>query len=112
MQETKVALSTAPATRLRFIDDPIHIDAPVTRTDFEAWIAEDVTRMRSAGDRLLETTGVRPAEVDHVFLTGGTSCVPAVRQIFETRFGAERTVGGEEFTSVATGLARRALRGV
>jgi hypothetical chaperone protein len=40
-----------------------------------------------------------------VFLTGGTSFVPAVRRLFETRFGAEKLVAGGEFVSVAEGLA-------
>jgi len=47
--------------------------------------------------------------VDRVFLTGGSSFVPAVRRIFETRFGAEKIRGGDEFTSVASGLALRSL---
>jgi hypothetical chaperone protein len=46
--------------------------------------------------------------VDRVFLTGGTSFVPAVRAIFERRFGASRVRAGNEFTSVARGLALRA----
>jgi hypothetical chaperone protein len=47
-------------------------------------------------------------DVDRVFLTGGTSFVPAVRRIFESRFGAGRVKTGEAFTSVARGLALRA----
>ena len=43
--------------------------------------------------------------VDRVFLTGGTALVPAVRRLFEDRFGADRLVGGGEFVSVAEGLA-------
>jgi hypothetical chaperone protein len=46
--------------------------------------------------------------VDRVFLTGGSSLVPAVRRIFETRFGKDRIRSGNEFTSVAHGLALRA----
>jgi hypothetical chaperone protein len=46
--------------------------------------------------------------VDRVFLTGGSSFVPAVRRIFASRFGEERIRGGNEFTSVAHGLALRA----
>ena len=42
---------------------------------------------------------------DRVFMTGGSSFVPAVRRIFETRFGADRLRGGGEFVSVARGLA-------
>jgi hypothetical chaperone protein len=35
--------------------------------------------------------------------------VPAVRRIFSLRFGAEKIQLGNEFTSVARGLALRAL---
>ena len=38
-------------------------------------------------------------------LTGGSSFVPAVRRIFDMRFGRERIRTGNEFTSVARGLA-------
>jgi molecular chaperone DnaK (HSP70) len=37
--------------------------------------------------------------------TGGSSFVPAVRRIFEERFGREKLRGGGEFVSVARGLA-------
>lgn len=56
---------------------------------------------------MLQSSGVKASEVDRVFLTGGSSFVPAVRNIFESRFGRERIVGGSEFTSVAKGLALR-----
>ncbi|HQT47786.1 MAG TPA: Hsp70 family protein, partial [Acidocella sp.] len=44
-------------------------------------------------------------EIDRVFLTGGTSFVPAVRNLFTERFGAQRISAGGEFVSVAEGLA-------
>jgi hypothetical chaperone protein len=40
-----------------------------------------------------------------VFLTGGTSFVPAVHALFTERFGAERVATGGELVSVAEGLA-------
>jgi molecular chaperone DnaK (HSP70) len=52
--------------------------------------------------------GVRADEIDRVFLTGGSSFVPAVRNILADRFGTDRMTGGSELTSVATGLALRA----
>jgi hypothetical chaperone protein len=42
-------------------------------------------------------------------MTGGSSFVPAVRRVFEERFGAACIRGGGELTSVAKGLALRAL---
>jgi hypothetical chaperone protein len=59
-------------------------------------------------DARLDGTGVARGQVDRVFLTGGTSLVPAVRRIFERRFGPERIRTGNEFISVARGLALRA----
>ena len=49
-------------------------------------------------------------EIDRVFLTGGSSFVPAVRRIFERRFGADRVDAGNEFVSIANGLATIGLR--
>ena len=40
-----------------------------------------------------------------MFLTGGSSLIPAVRDIFQRRFGADRIGGGGELTSIAHGLA-------
>ena len=61
--------------------------------------------MAGCVDGLLSRTGVSAHDIDHVFLTGGSSFVPAVRNIFVDRFGLEKITGGEELTSVATGLS-------
>ncbi len=68
----------------------------------------DLQAIEDSVDRLLNASGVHPQSVNRVFLTGGSSFVPAVRRIFETRFGKDRIRGGNEFTSVAHGLALRA----
>ena len=64
--------------------------------------------MAGCVDRLMAASGLAFGEIDRVFLTGGSSFVPAVRRIFVDRFGEEKVTGGEELTSVATGLALRA----
>jgi len=80
----------------------------VTRAEFEAWIGHDLELIENSIDGLLKDSGIDPRAVDRVFLTGGSSFVPAVRRIFETRFGKDRIRSGNEFTSVAHGLALRA----
>jgi hypothetical chaperone protein len=80
---------------------------PVTRSAFESWIKDDLLAIERSVDTLLQTSGIHPHAVDCVFLTGGSSFVPAVRRIFETRFGKDRIRIGNEFTSVAHGLALR-----
>jgi hypothetical chaperone protein len=73
------------------------------------WISEELGQISGCIDSLISSAGVLPKDVDMVFLTGGTSFVPAVRKIFEARFGEERIRGGNEFTSVASGLALKAM---
>ncbi len=105
VSEAKAALSRETFTVLRFTHDDLAIEAEVSRTDFESWIAPELARIGAAVDAALEDARLPAAALDRVFLTGGTSLVPAVRRLFEDRFGAERLVGGGEFVSVAEGLA-------
>ena len=99
----KAALSQADSAVLRFGHAGFAVDQLVTRADFERWIAPDLLRIGTAIDQALADADM--AEIDHVFLTGGTSFVPAVRRLFEARFGADRVTTGGEFVSVAEGLA-------
>lgn len=108
VQRTKVRLSEAEEAEFRFVDGDLEIRAKVRRTEFEEWIGEDVGTLERCIDGLLAECGVAAGDVDVVFLTGGSSFVPAVRRIFDTRFGAARVRSGNEFTSVARGLALRA----
>jgi hypothetical chaperone protein len=76
----------------------------------DGWIAPELAAIARTVDGLLQRYGVGRSDVDTVFLTGGSAFVPAVRGLFATRFGAERLRGGDELTTVATGLALRAGR--
>ena len=108
VQKLKCDLSEHQTARFRFSDGVADLDAPVERSDFEAWIGEELAQLEECVDGLLSAAGVAPKDVDMVFLTGGTSFVPAVRRIFESRFGTAKIKAGEEFTSVARGLALKA----
>lgn len=108
VERAKVELSSKPSTEFRFSDPPLEITATITREEFDRWTAEETTQMAECVDRLLASSGIPASSVDQVFMTGGTSFVPAVRQIFVDRFGAEKIRSGGEMISVATGLALRA----
>jgi hypothetical chaperone protein len=108
VQRVKFELSRAEVAQFHFRDGSMDLKIAVTREAFEGWIAEDLLAIEHCIDSLLKTAGVNRRQVDRVFLTGGTSLVPAVRRVFETRFGGERIRTGNEFVSVARGLALRA----
>jgi hypothetical chaperone protein len=102
----KADLSRAETAVLRFRHADFAIEETISRRDFEHWIAPDIARIAATVDTALAEAGLPEGAIDRVFLTGGTSLVPAVRGIFSDRFGAERvTGGGGEFVSVAEGLA-------
>lgn len=110
VQRTKVALSTQETADFHFVEPGLELRAQVTRKEFERWIEPDLDAIRSAIEDVMTTAGLEDGAVDRVFLTGGTSLVPAVRRIFEQRFGAGSVRTGDAFTSVAKGLALKASR--
>ncbi|WP_213805942.1 Hsp70 family protein [Granulicella sp. dw_53] len=109
VQRLKIDLSRHETSPFKFRDGSMEIESQVARTDFESWISDQLQSIETCVDGLLTASNIAPQDVDRVFLTGGTSFVPAVRRIFESRFTADRVVTGNEFTSVARGLALRAL---
>ncbi len=108
VQRTKVELSSRERSGFLYEDPCVSIRQEVTRGDFEDWIEPELSAISDAVDTLLRDGKTKPEQIDRVFLTGGTSLVPSVRRIFEHRFGAGRVQAGDEFTSVARGLALRA----
>ncbi|MBU4529655.1 MAG: Hsp70 family protein [Hoeflea sp.] len=105
VSSAKMALSSQDEAGFRFAPLGPAGEKPVRRSDFEAWISGDLARITEALDEVLDKTQTRAADVDRIFLTGGTSFVPAVRRIFTERFEASRIESGGELISIAHGLA-------
>ncbi|KQT32694.1 molecular chaperone Hsp70 [Sphingomonas sp. Leaf412] len=101
----KRQLSVADKGVFRFEGGGVDIEVEVERAAFEAWIAPDLARIEAAVERALDTAQIAAGAIDRVFLTGGTSLTPSIRQLFVRRFGAEVIATGEELTSIAHGLA-------
>jgi len=101
----KAELSRAETTTLRFQHKDFAVQRPIARAEFDSWISADLQRIAATVDQALDQANTPPDAIDRVFLTGGTAFVPAVRRLFEDRFGGEKLAGGGEFVSVAEGLA-------
>lgn len=103
ISQTKVALSSEEETEFRFA--PLGPESiAVKRKDFEHWIADDLVKMETALDELFQKTQLTAGSIDRVFMTGGTSFVPAVRRMFTERFDNGRIESGNELLSIAHGL--------
>ena len=105
VSELKIALSSVTSAEFRFRAGSIDIGREVARDEFEAWIAPELQLIEQAVDAALAEAGLAAAEIDRVFLTGGSSLTPAVREVFRRRFPIERIETGAELESIASGLA-------
>jgi hypothetical chaperone protein len=101
----KVTLSSQSKADFVFRKGGITIERSIALAEFEGWIADDLARIDASVEGLLDQQGISPAGIDKVFLTGGSSYIPAVRQLFSKRFGAEKLDSGGQFESIAHGLA-------
>jgi hypothetical chaperone protein len=101
----KMQLSQADAGTLSLHVAGVDIEKTIKRSEFEKWIAPELEEISACVDRALGQAGLKEAEVDRVFLTGGSSFVPAVREIFAKRFGADRIETGDQLVSIAYGLS-------
>jgi len=101
----KEALSVEAAAEFRFKAGSISLKGGVKRATFEGWIAPELARIETAVDQALASANLPPDGIDRIFLTGGSSLVPAVRAIFHRRFDPARIETGAELESIASGLA-------
>ncbi|HUK41274.1 MAG TPA: Hsp70 family protein [Candidatus Acidoferrales bacterium] len=114
IEQTKCALSEEIQSSFHFQEATVSIERNVARSEFGAWIEPEVVQIDRCIERLFAACHVAPEDVDAIFMTGGSSFVPVIRRLFEDKFGAKTPIrAGQEFTSVAEGLAIDALeRGI
>ncbi len=101
----KEDLSAQGVATFRFEAGSLRIEKEVTRARFEVWISPELAAIDRSVDDVLSRAGLAPQDIDRVFLTGGSSFVPAVRRLFVERFGETRLESGGELVSIASGLA-------
>lgn len=113
--DAKTALSSSSTATLAFRAEGmgynLALDATIERAAFKQWIADDLQKIEDAVDEALGEAKLDSAEIDRVFLTGGTSFVPAVREIFDQRFDPAKIETGDQLESIAYGLALIARSG-
>ena len=105
VSSAKVTLSSADEAQFRFHEGSLHIEETITRGEFEGWIADDVAHIVATVEQVLERAGLGADQIDKVFLTGGSSFIPAIWRVFGERFGEGKLTTGDQFESIAYGLA-------
>ena len=108
VEDAKIALSGADcaALPLGFVDDGLA--AMAERVDFERAIAAQTDRLYLTARSCIAAAGLGAAAIDTIFLTGGSSRVPAVRAAIARAAPSARLAAGSDFLSVALGLTQMA----
>lgn len=110
VERVKIALSQVPAARLMLKDIARAPNPMVPRERFEAALAPGLARLSALMAGVLAQAGVAGDKVGTVFLTGGSSGLPAVRALVAGLLPGARLASGDMLGSVGTGLALDARR--
>ena len=110
-EKAKHELSSALETTVNLpfitVDDtgPRHLQAELTRAQFEGMVNELVGRLRIPCERALEDAGLSPDDLNQVLLVGGMTRMPRVREMVTEIFGKEPNTSVNPDEVVATGAA-------
>lgn len=105
IEKTKIELSDNQSSDFVYNNMGIEIDEPVSLNQYNEVIEKDVQRISEYLDKFLITYNISPTDIDCLFLTGGTSMVAAIQHLFKTKFPHIPMNSGDNFKSVAKGLA-------
>ena len=108
VEDAKIALSVEEraAVLLAFVEAGLTVAA--TRVDFDRAIEAATDRLYKTASDCIAAAGLSPAAIDTIFLTGGSSRVPAVRAAIGRAAPSARLAGGSDLLSVALGLTQMA----
>ena len=105
VEDAKIRLSEVNQTHIEFEKPNIHIHEQIERTEFGHIIEHMLEKMEASLEEAENLAGIAPGQIDRILTTGGTSLIPAVREMLMKRYGADKLHSRDTFTSVASGLA-------
>ncbi|MBS0221534.1 MAG: Hsp70 family protein [Proteobacteria bacterium] len=108
IEDAKIALSDEEraAVSLDFLETGLAI-TPI-RVEFDHAIEARIDRLYKAARDCIATAGLDPSAIETIFLTGGSSRVPAVRTAIARAAPSARLAGASDLLSVALGLTQMA----
>jgi hypothetical chaperone protein len=102
IKDFKASLSVQQSATL---DIPqLDIEVELERWEFEVMISDALFELEQAITLILSKADLEATDIDLVLRTGGSSLIPAVKDILDNQF-AGKVVEHDPFTSVAAGLA-------
>ena len=110
IEQAKIDLSADDTVEIDLRDAADGFMVRATKKQFERAIVGELERLTAAVHATLAASGRSASDITTVFLTGGTSAVPAVKHLLGVLLPKARAIEGDLFNSVGFGLALEAKR--
>ena len=113
-ENAKIELSSTLQTNINLpyitvVDDaPKHLELKLTRAKFEEIISSIVEKTEAPCKTALKDAKLKPDEIDHIVLVGGTTRIPLVKKKVEEIFGKKPKRDVDPMECVAIGAAIQA----
>lgn len=104
-ENSKIKLSTSVDDTMDISKVEHDLSVLITRVQFESYCHNLINSLQKTIQNTLATAGVNPNQIDSVFLTGGTTLIPAVHHMIKSIFSNSQLVSGDIYGSVGKGLA-------
>jgi len=110
-EKAKMELSTTQTAQINlpFItagaDGPKHLDYTLTRAEFQKITNDLLERCRKPVQNALKDAGIKPGDLDHAILVGGSTRMPAVQELVKEITGKDPHKGVNPDEVVAVGAA-------
>ncbi|MDD2271405.1 MAG: Hsp70 family protein [Desulfuromonadaceae bacterium] len=104
IEKAKCELSDRDRALISFTERDLCISEDLGKGEFEMLNAENFQQITTCIDGVIAGSGLLSAQIDTVFLTGGTSRIPHIQALFAERFGLDKLEKRDAFTSVVHGL--------
>ena len=93
---------------------PVHLDETLTRAHFESMTSDLLGRCRTPFNNVLHDAGIGVSDIDHVVLVGGSTRMPAVKELVKELTGgkeANQSVNPDEVVAVGAAVQSGVIKG-
>jgi hypothetical chaperone protein len=104
VKQAKIALSSNESTLVKIPEVEPSIDISIIKNELDEAIFEDVEKIMATLKSTIIDAQIQRTSINAVFMTGGASLVPLVRNSILSYLPQAKLIDGNKFGSVATGL--------
>lgn len=110
VEDAKIQLTASATTSIDLGLLGGHLNVDITRQDLDDALHESVGRIVTTVQKTLDAAALKPADIQAIFLTGGSTQIPIVKDSILSMFANPNVVEGDMFGSVGLGLGLDAKR--